>query len=138
MKYMNFILAFTVFIFICSPVTAEDLTGDWNATVTESFTYCENLGKDYVGNYSIRITQTGNVISIVGERGITWTGIIKNENSKHAHVRATFNKDGGYVTELIDIDFDASLKEGRGGSVWTWTDGLFQCGGSFKFKLKKK
>jgi hypothetical protein len=41
------------------------------------------------------------------------------------------------VTELVDIDFK-DPESGTGGSVWRWSDGYYECGGSFKFTLKKK
>ena len=53
-----------------------------------------------------------------------------------AHLQATYIKDGGYVTELVDIDFGYG-KTAKGEVVWRWSDGVYACGGSYSFTLTR-
>jgi hypothetical protein len=119
-------------------VWAIDLSGVWNAKVTESITHCENIGKAAPGDYSIEIVQNGIKLSIDTESIPTpYVGTVNVGKPPRAHVRNTYHQHGGYVTELVDIDFKDE-DSGHGGSTWRWSDGYHQCGGNFKFTLEKK
>jgi hypothetical protein len=65
-----------------------------------------------------------------------YTGYIEPENAGRFQVRGTYADQGGYVTEDVVLEF-AGGQTGTGASVWRWSDGWHQCGGSFRFTLKK-
>lgn len=138
MKKWTFLLVVCTLSLLSVPGFALDLNGTWKATVTDSLSHCKKLGKYEPGDYIIHITQKGSSISIFDETSQTeYVGAVKQGAPNHVHVRTTDNLHGGYVTELVDIEFE-NEQAGKGGSVWRWSDGLFECGGSYKFTLLKK
>jgi hypothetical protein len=138
MKKIVLFLMTAMVLLLSRQALAEDYSGTWIGTVTETLSHCKDLGKAEPGDYLLTITQKGNDIMImenVNQR--PFKGKLRPEDPRHVHVRATYTTDGGYVTELVDIDF-VNAESGTGGSVWRWSDGYYECGGSFKFTLKKK
>jgi len=51
-------------------------------------------------------------------------------------VLGAYVDDGGYVTELVDIDLSSDTT-GSGRSVWRWSNGYYSCGGNFTFTMEK-
>ncbi|MCG6919053.1 MAG: hypothetical protein LJE88_02820 [Deltaproteobacteria bacterium] len=136
-KRLSFLIVVCTVSLLSVPGFALDLNGIWNVTVTDSITHCAGAGKGKVGDYTIALTQKGDKITIIGQASQTrYVGEAKQGAPNHVHVHSTDNLHGGYVTELVDIDFDND-QTGKGGSVWRWSDGLYQCGGSYKFTLHK-
>lgn len=122
-------------LLIAPPALAGDYGGTWKAEVTESHTACEDLGRDFVGHYTIEIFQSKDNLIVQAERpNVRYVGKLKPDNPNMAHLQATYIKDGGYVTELVDIDF-GDKKTAKGGVVWRWSDGVYACGGSYSFTL---
>lgn len=134
----NIILSALMVLLMAFNAQAGDLAGIWNAEVTESLTNCKTLGWDYVGNYTIEIFQSKNNLIIQGERpNVKYMGRLNDENPNIGHLSATYMDDGGYVTELVDVEFIEG-DTGKGGVVWRWSDGVYSCGGSFSFLLTRK
>lgn len=122
----------------CTAVAQDAFTGQWIAEVTESTTHCERIGKDLLGEYHLTFNLEGTELTLQGQRDhVTYHGILNPADPLKAHVQATYNEDGGYVTELVDIAFSEDGASGQGGVTWRWSDGLHQCGGSFLFILKR-
>ncbi len=65
-----------------------------------------------------------------------YEGVVNPNKPGKVHVNGTYTDDGGYVSELVDIDF-ADYTKGKGTGVWQWSDGYYQCGGRYKFTLTK-
>lgn len=115
----------------------SDYSGQWLGTITESKNLCKNLGKAEPGDYKLTITQNDNDIVIM-ENVVQrpYTGHINPEQSHRFHIQGSYSDDGGYVSELVDIEFDSETS-GKGKSVWRWSDGYYACGGTFAFTLEK-
>jgi len=138
MKKFSVIIAVFVFLLVASGAFAEDLSGQWSADVISADTRCEDLGWDPVGNYTIEILKGEKSIIIVPERPhVRYVGKFLPDIPNKAHLRATYMKDGGYLTEIVDIDFKNS-QSATGKTVWQWSDGVFACGGSYSFVLKRQ
>ncbi len=118
-------------------VLAENYSGQWLGTITESNNRCESLGKAEPGEYKLTIVHKDNEIMIM-ENVVQrpYKGVINPQRPQNIYVNGAYNEDGGYVTEMVDIVFTDEEK-GEGQSVWSWSDGYHQCGGRFKFKLEK-
>jgi hypothetical protein len=116
---------------------AQDYNGQWLGTITESHNRCVNLGKAEPGDYKLTIAQKENDILFM-ENVVQrpYRGVLNPQRPRHVHVKGAYSVDGGYVTEMIDIVF-ASDERGAGESVWNWSDGYYQCGGRFKFELRR-
>jgi hypothetical protein len=116
---------------------AQDYSGQWLGTITESVNRCERLGKAEPGDYKLTIIQKDNDIAIM-ENVVQrpYNGTLDPGRPGEVQVSGAYNDDGGYVTELVDIEFENDSK-GAGRSVWYWSDGLHGCGGHFQFELKK-
>ena len=114
-----------------------DYSGQWLGTITESVNHCKNLGKAEPGEYKLTIRHKGNEI-IVMENVVQrpYTGVFNPQQPQIAHVIGTYVDDGGYVTELVDIEFKSDTT-GNGKSVWRWSSGYYSCGGNFAFSLVK-
>lgn len=133
------------YIFLCSLLTlalasgvlAQDYSGTWLGTVSESVSWCENLGKAEPGDYKLTIIHKGNDITIM-ENVVQrpYKGVINPKKPRKVHVGGSYVDDGGYISELIDIVFEKD-SAGLGESVWRWSDGYYECGGRFKFALKR-
>lgn len=124
-------------LLVASPVSAGDYGGIWKAEVTESLTACEDLGRDFVGHYTIEVFQSKDNLIVHAERPyVRYIGKLKAESPSVAHLQATYIKDGGYVTELVDIEFEGQTA--KGGVVWRWSDGVYACGGSYTFVLTRE
>ena len=126
-----------IVILSSAPCAAQDYSGQWLGSITESVNRCERLGKAEPGDYKLTITQKNNDITIM-ENVVQrpYNGTIDPGKPGEVHVSGAYNDDGGYVTELVDIDFEND-STGAGRSVWYWSDGLHGCGGHFRFTLKK-
>jgi hypothetical protein len=137
MKIFNIWLYSFLLLAMASRVSAQDYSGTWLATVSESATWCINIGKTEPGDYKLTIVQKGNDITLL-ENVVQrpYKGFIDPKRPRNLHVNGSYIKDGGYVNEMIDIAFEND-SAGKGESAWQWSDGYYQCGGRFKFELKK-
>jgi hypothetical protein len=137
MKIFSIFLSSFVLLAVALPVAAQNYSGTWLATVNDSVSWCKNLGKTEPGDYKLTIVHKGNDITLL-ENVVQrpYKGIIDPKRPLNLHVNGSYVKDGGYVNEMIDIGFEND-STGMGGSVWQWSDGYFQCGGRFKFDLKR-
>ena len=137
MKILGICLYSFLLLAMASHVSAQDYNGTWLATVSESVTWCINIGKTEPGDYKLTIVQKGNDITLL-ENVVQrpYKGFIDPKRPLNLHVNGSYIKDGGYVNEMIDIAFEND-SAGKGESAWQWSDGYYQCGGRFKFKLKK-
>lgn len=135
----NIITIMALFILLAAfPAMAGDYGGTWKAEVTESLTACEDLGRDFVGHYTIEVFQSKDNLIVQAQRpNVRYIGKLKAENPNMAHLQATYTKDGGYVTELVDIEFEGGVAA-KGGVVWRWSDGVYACGGSYTFVLTRE
>ena len=137
MRNMLILISAIVLLLTASPAIAGDYGGTWQAEVTESLTTCEDLGRDFVGQYTIEVYQSKDNLIVQAERpNVRYVGKLMTDNHNKAHLQATYIKDGGYVTELVDIDFDDS-QTAQGRVLWRWSDGVYACGGSFSFVLMR-
>jgi hypothetical protein len=116
---------------------AQNYSGQWLGTIIESKNRCENLGKAEPGDYKLTIVHKDNDIMIM-ENVVQrpYKGIIDPQSPQKVDVYGTYSDDGGYVTERVDIVFD-NVSTGSGESTWRWSDGYYQCGGQFRFRLEK-
>lgn len=141
MKRYTSLFIFLSFIFICPHLArGRDFSGQWLGTITESINRCDNLGKAKPGEYKLTITHNVNNI-VVMENVVQrpYTGVFNPQNRQFAHVQGSYVTHGGYVTELLDIEFDSGNNEkGKGKSIWRWSDGYYSCGGTFNFTLVKQ
>lgn len=138
MKRYAFPVIFFGFILIHPGLSfGLDYSGQWLGTVTESVNHCENLGKAEPGDYKLTITHKGNDIVIM-ENVVQrpYTGVINPERPDFVQAQGSYVDDGGYVTEMINIEFVGDTT-GKGKSVWRWSGGFYSCGGRFNFTLKK-
>jgi hypothetical protein len=115
---------------------AQDYSGQWLGKITESYNRCKDLGKAEPGDYKLTIVQKDNEIMLM-ENVVQrpYRGVVNPKAPQKVHVQGAYNVDGGYVTEMIDIVFEGNAK-GTGHSVWSWSDGYYQCGGRFEFELR--
>ena len=122
---------------VACPVAAQNYGGTWLATVSESVSWCKSIGKTEIGDYKLTIVHKGNDVTLL-ENVVQrpYKGFIDPKRPLNLHVNGSYTKDGGYVNEMIDIGFEND-SAGQGGSVWQWSDGYYQCGGRFKFVLKR-
>ncbi len=122
---------------LTSSVLAQDYNGTWLGTVSESVSWCKNIGKAEPGDYKLTIIQDGNDITIM-ENVVQrpYKGVINPKRPHNVHVNGSYVEDAGYVNEMVDIVFEND-SIGKGESAWQWSDGYFQCGGRFKFELKR-
>ena len=136
-RYASLILC--IGAMIMQPVLSYgfDYSGQWLGTITESINHCENLGKAEPGEYTLTITHKGNDI-VVMENIVRrpYTGVFNPQRPQIAHVVGTYVDDGGFVAELVDIEFESDTT-GNGKSVWRWSSGYYSCGGNFNFSLVK-
>jgi hypothetical protein len=117
-------------------VSAQDFNGQWLGTVTESVNRCERIGKAEPGDYKLTIVHKGNDITLMENvEQVPYAGVVNPARPGNVYVQGVYDIDGGYVTEAIEIVFDGD-RQGKGHSVWSWSDGYYQCGGRFKFTLK--
>lgn len=138
MKKLNILICVFTLLLIANGAFAEDLSGKWLADVTSAETQCEDLGWDPVGNYTIEIFKGEKSIIIVPQRPhVRYVGKFLTDMPNKAHLRATYMKDGGYLTEIVDITFENS-QSATGKTLWQWSDGVFACGGSYSFVLKRQ
>lgn len=124
---------------LCLPgmCKADSYGGQWLGTVSESVNRCKRLGKAEPGDYKLTIIHDGADITImenVMQR--PYVGVVNPDKPRKVHVQGTYVDDGGYVSELVNIEFD-DYEQGKGQSVWRWSDGYYECGGRFSFTLKK-
>ncbi len=116
---------------------AENYNGQWLGTITESVNNCKNLGKAEPGEYKLTIIHQDNDITIM-ENVVQrpYEGVINPAKTQSVQVHGTYTDDGGYVSELVTINFTDEAT-GEAHSVWQWSDGYYFCGGQFKFTLTK-
>ena len=137
MKILRIFLGCFLLLALAFPAAAQNYSGQWLATVSESVSWCKNLGKTEPGDYKLTIVHKGNDVTLL-ENVVQrpYKGLIDPKRPLNLHVTGSYAKDGGYVNEMIDMGFEND-SAGQGGSVWQWSDGYFQCGGRFKFDLKR-
>lgn len=118
-------------------VSAQDFSGQWLGSVTESVNHCERLGKAEPGDYKLTIVHKNDEIMLMENvEQVPYKGVVNPKRPLNVFVQGVYDIDGGYVTEMLDIVFENGRK-GQGQSVWSWSDGYHQCGGRFKFGLEK-
>lgn len=118
-------------------VYAQNFSGQWLGTVTESLNRCERLGKAEPGDYKLTIVHKGpDILLMENVEQVPYKGSVNPKSPLSVFVQGVYDIDGGYVTEMLDVVFDDERK-GKGQSVWHWSDGYHQCGGRFKFGLEK-
>ena len=132
-------LIYFIVLFICLPTLSlgQGYSGQWLGTVSESINRCKGLGKAEPGDYKLTIIHDNADITIM-ENVVQrpYTGVVNPDRPKKVHVQGSYAEDGGYVTELVNIEF-ADENNAEGQSVWRWSDGYYECGGRFAFTLKK-
>ncbi len=117
---------------------AQDKSGTWTGVVTESVSDCQNIVKALPKEYRLILTQKGDELVIMEERAKRpYRGSFDSNSPGRIQVRGTYADSGGYVSEEVFIQFVGS-SSGTGRSVWRWSDGWHQCGGHFRFTLKKR
>ncbi len=118
-------------------MAAEDFSGQWLGTVTESLNDCRRIGKVEPGDYKLTIVHKDDDIMLMENvEQVPFRGVVNPKRPRNVFVQGVYNIHGGYVTEMLEIAFD-DAKKGQGESVWYWSDGYHQCGGRFKFGLEK-
>ena len=126
-------------ILLVHPVLSHgnDYSGQWLGTITESKNLCKKLGKAEPGDYKLTITQQGEDIVIM-ENVVQrpYRGRINPERPNFFHVQGSYVDDGGYVSELVDIEFESETA-GKGISVWRWSDGYYACAEHLFSPLRK-
>jgi len=138
MKRYAILVLLVVVLFASAQVTyGNNYSGQWLGVVTESFNNCRDLGKAEPGKYKLTIIHKNNDITIL-ENVVQrpYTGVVNPERPLDVHVQGTYVDDGGYVSEFVNIEFK-NESGGEGQSVWSWSDGYFECGGRFSFTLEK-
>ena len=116
---------------------AQDFSGQWLGSITESLNRCERIGKAEPRDYKLTIVQKNDEIMLMENvEQVPYKGIVNPKRPRNVFVQGVYNIHGGYVTEMLEIVFDDASK-GQGESVWYWSDGYHQCGGRFKFALEK-
>lgn len=136
----NFLFSLIFFgLLVSGPISSygQNYSGQWLGTVTESVNYCKQLGKAEVGDYKLTIIHDEDEITVM-ENVIQrpYTGVVNPDRPKKVHVQGNYVDDGGYVSELLDIEFEEDTK-GKGQGSWRWSDGYYQCGGRYVFTLEK-
>jgi len=133
----NILLTVLFILLAATPTSAGDYGGVWKAHVTESMTTCEEIGRDKVGEYTIEIFQSEKKVIVQAQRpNVRYTGKFLADDPNAIHLNSTYEEDGGYVTELVDLFFENGATA-HGNVVWTWSDGLYTCGGTYQFNLKR-
>ena len=118
-------------------VLAQDYSGQWLGTVTESVNRCEQIGKAEPGDYKLTIIHKDHdIVLMENVEQVPYKGVVNPARPKNVYVQGVYDIDAGYVTEVIEIVFHDE-RQGQGTSVWHWSDGYHQCGGRFKFGLEK-
>jgi hypothetical protein len=116
---------------------AQDYSGVWTGMITESINNCKDLGKAKPGEYKLTFVQTGDKLTAMENKAKRpYEGVFEGGDHRRVVVRGTYEDKGGYVTEEVTLDFTGDTA-GKGHSVWNWSDGWFQCGGSFSFSFTK-
>jgi cytochrome bd-type quinol oxidase subunit 1 len=116
---------------------AVDYTGQWRGTITTSENRCKNLGKGKPGEYVLTFIQKDN--EIVAMENIVkrpYRGVVNPSHPEFVHVVGSYVTTGGFVTEMVDLEFQSETA-GTGKSSWQWSNDFFSCGGNFAFTLEK-
>jgi len=132
-------LLFLLCFWLIQPIvaSAQNFSGQWLGTITESVNRCEGIGKAEPGDYKLTIVHKDDDIMLMENvEQVPYKGIVNPKRPGKVSVQGVYDIDGGYVTEMIEIVFDDE-QQGQGQSVWTWSDGYHQCGGRFTFGLKR-
>lgn len=129
---------FLVFIILPSVLLAGDLDGKWIAKVNKSTSACKNIGVEFHDHYVVWIKQEeGNTITATVEiTGNVFPGFRQAANLYLIHLMGSYLKDAGIVTQYFDLQMSDS-NSGLGSSVWTWSNGMYNCGGSYSFTLER-
>ena len=137
MKILSICLCSFLLLASASHVSAQNYSGTWLATVSESVSWCIDIGKTEPGEYKLTIVHKDNDVTLL-ENVVQrpYKGFIYPKRPLNLDVNGSYIEDGGYVNEMINIAFEND-SAGEGGSMWQWSDGYYQCGGRFKFDLKK-
>lgn len=138
LKKAVFLSIILVCIHFPSSLIAGEFDGKWIGKIKESTSSCKKIGKDLQDQYVVYFKHgEGSTITMTVEfTGNIFQGVQKAANPNFIHLRTSFLEDAGIVTEYVDIEMSDS-SSGTGGGVWTWSDGLMNCGGSFSFSLEK-
>ncbi|MCU0561156.1 MAG: hypothetical protein MUD16_13310 [Desulfobacterales bacterium] len=137
MRELCALIACGVILLVPGPAGAQDKSGAWTGVVTESASDCRNIVKARPGEYRLTFVQKGDELLITEAKARRpYRGFFGSDTPGQIQVRGTYADAGGYVTEEVFIRF-AGGDSGTGQSVWRWSDGWHQCGGRFRFTLKK-
>jgi len=124
-------------IAIACPAYAQDYSGNWTGTVTDSSSTCKNIVKAAPGDYRLTFTQEGDQLTIVPNTSLRpYRGRLEPARPGHVQVRGTYPEDGGLISEDVTVTFTGP-DSGEGQSAWRWANAWHQCGGRFRFTLKK-
>ena len=112
---------------------ASDWEGTWLVRAEQELSHCPDLGRTYGKVFTYRITvKNGQITAYEKDRGRTFTGVVNPKDPSRAHLRGVVAMEGGYTNEIIDVEL-VDANHLRGGTVWHWSDGIYQCGGSLTF-----
>jgi hypothetical protein len=137
MKIKHFVIVCALILACSLNAAAQDYSGAWTGVITESINKCQKLGKAKPGEYRLTFIQKGNELTAM-ENTVKrpYKGVFEVGNPGRVIVRGTYEDKGGYVTEEVVLEF-TSDRTGKGHSVWNWSSGYYQCGGSFSFSFEK-
>lgn len=140
MRLIGFFVTSLILCFFLYPtkLKAGEFDGKWIGKIKDSTSSCKKIGKDLQDQYVVYIKhgKEKTITMTVEFTGNIFQGVQQTANPNLIHLRASFLEDAGIVTENVNLEM-ADNRSGKGGGVWTWSDGLMTCGGSFNFTLKK-
>jgi len=127
------VAALATILLTAFPLQASDWDGTWRVKAEKELSHCPHIGRTYGKVFTYVITvKNGQITAYEKDRGRTFAGIINPKDPSKAHLRGVVAMEGGYTNEIIDVELlDADHL--RGGTVWHWSDGIYQCGGSLTF-----
>ena len=137
MKKTRLLIACSLILTCAVTAAAQDYSGTWTGVVTESTSDCKNIVKANPGEYRLAFVQKGDELTILpSSANRPYRGFIEADNPGRVQVRGVYADAGGYISEEVLIQFTGA-DTGVGQSAWRWSDGWHQCGGRFRFTLKK-
>jgi len=107
---------------------------EWISTITHQSSACKSIGQDINRTHTyVIIAKTDKKVVVVHRKsGISYYGKVDTENPMIIHYWASYQKDGGIVTERLRFE-KSDETNGKGKSEWYWSDGLMSCGGQYSF-----
>ena len=114
----------------------KNLFDTWSTTYNQDVSKTHELGEYPFCGYRDTINLIVNHIVKNNHKTVVDMGVGSGVLSKQLYDKGHFIIGVDFSTKMIDIAFDSD-SAGQGGSMWQWSDGYYQCGGRFKFDLKK-